>query len=189
MSTIKIHGWDKKPRTMRRFLKIGDIFMLSLDDGSYAAGRLLSKVSIGWGAEFFDLLLPRPEVTAVQIESAKRIGAPVIINAHILFDCKKILVKPSGELLQFGDWRIVGYHHGFVPGEERGVYFTYGLGPFWKVDLFDNEEQITESEARKLPRYVTQKDAEVKKWLVPLLHTPPEERPADSRSCYLWLYE
>ncbi|MDR1848537.1 MAG: immunity 26/phosphotriesterase HocA family protein [Zoogloeaceae bacterium] len=178
MSSIKIHGWDKKPRTMLRYLKVGDIFMLSLDYGSYAAGRILSDVSIGNGVEFFDLLLPRPEVTVAQIESAKRIGTPVFINSYGLFDRKSV-----------GNWRIVGHHHGFVPGEERGVYFTYGVGPFWKIDLFDNEIQITESEARKLPLYVTQDDAKVKKWLVPLLHTPPEKRPTDMRCCYSWINE
>ena len=184
---VQIHGWDKKPRTMSRFLKVGDIFMLSLDDGTYAAGRLLSKVStLGWGVEFFDLLLPKPEVTAAQIESAKRIGKPVIINDYILFDCKKILHKPSGEWLHYGDWRIVGHHHGFVPGEERDVFFTYGLGPFWKVDLFDNETQITEEEARTLPLWVSHEDIQVKSWLIPLLHTPPEERPTDFQRCYSW---
>ncbi|MDR1850346.1 MAG: immunity 26 domain-containing protein, partial [Zoogloeaceae bacterium] len=184
---VQIHGWDKKPRTMRRYLKVGDIFMLSLDDGTYAAGRLLSKVStLGWGVEFFDLLLPRPEVTAEQIESAKRIGKPVIINDYILFDCKKIRIQSTGEWVHYGDWRIVGHHHGFVPGEERDVFFTYGVGPFWKVDLFGNETQITEKEARTLPLWVSHKDIEVKSWLIPLLHTPPEERPTDFQRCYSW---
>jgi len=159
MSSIKIHGWNKKPRTMLRYLKVGDIFLFALDESSYAAGRILSRVAIGHGVEFFDLLLPQPEVTAEQIESAKRMGRPVFIDAYSLFDRRAE-----------GDWRIVGHHHGFVPGEERGVYFTYGICPYRKVDLFDNEIAIiTESEARELPHYSPKGDAQVKRWLVPLL--------------------
>ena len=38
---IKIWGWEKKPRTMRRYIKIGDIFCFKYDDHSYRFGRLL----------------------------------------------------------------------------------------------------------------------------------------------------
>lgn len=62
MTSIKIQGWEKKPRTTLRGIKVGDIFMLSLGDLTFAVGRILSKTSIGHGAEFFDLLLSRPEI-------------------------------------------------------------------------------------------------------------------------------
>jgi len=160
MSSIKIHGWDKKPRTMLRYLKVGDIFLFALDESSYAAGRILSRVAIGHGVEFFDLLLLQPEVTIVQIETAKRMGRPVFIDAYCHFDRKVV-----------GDWRIVGHHHDFVPSEERGVYFTYGDPDYqcWKIDLFGNETEITAGEARELPPYTPQLDARVKRWLIPLL--------------------
>jgi hypothetical protein len=38
MTSIKLHGWDKKPRTTLRSIKIGDIFLPELDAASFAAG-------------------------------------------------------------------------------------------------------------------------------------------------------
>ena len=32
---IKIWGWEKKPRTMLRYLKIGDIFCFQYDEHTY----------------------------------------------------------------------------------------------------------------------------------------------------------
>ncbi|WP_373233276.1 Imm26 family immunity protein [Cohnella sp.] len=88
MTSIKIQGWEKKPRTTLRGIKVGDIFMLSLGDLTFAAGRILSKTSIGHGAEFFDLLLTRPEFSAADIESSRRACPPVIIDSYWVFDRK-----------------------------------------------------------------------------------------------------
>lgn len=158
MTLIKIHGWDKKPRTALRGIKVGDIFLLSIDGESYAAGRVLSKVDIGHGVEFFDLLLPRPEITASEIAAAQRAGTPVFVDSYGLFD-RKIE----------GDWRIVGHDDGFAPREES-TYFSYGAGQYWRVDIFGAEEEVSQKEAEKYPSYSPQGDAKVKQWLVPLLH-------------------
>ena len=154
MALIKIHGWDKKPRTALRGIKAGDIFLLLIDGGSYAAGRVLSKVDIGHGVELFDLLLPRPEISASEIASAQRAGMPVFVDSYGLFD-RKIE----------GDWRIVGHDGGFVPQAEN-AYFAYGAGQYWKVDIFGSEVEVSQREAEKLPPYSPQGDLKVKQWLV-----------------------
>ena len=158
MTLIKIHGWNKKPRAALRGIKIGDIFLLSIDGSSYAAGRVLSKVDIGHGVEFFDLLLPHPEITVSEIASARRAGTPVFVDSYGLFD-RKIE----------GDWRIVGHDDGFVPRAES-AYFSYGAGQYWKVDIFGGEVEVSQQEAKKYPPYSPQGDVKVKQWLVPILN-------------------
>lgn len=158
MTLINIYGWDKKPRTALRGIKVGDIFLLSIDGRAYAAGRFLSKVDIGHGVEFFDLLLPKPEITASEVVSAQRVGTPVFVDSYGLFD-RKIE----------GDWRIVGHDDGFVPHEES-AYFSYGAGQYWKVDIFGAEVEVSRSEAEKYPPYSPQGDVKVKQWLVPILN-------------------
>lgn len=150
-------SWEAKPRTMLRYIKVGDIFMLSLDGSSYAVGRILSKVDIGHGVEFFDLLLPSPAVAWEKIESATRLCDPVFIDSYGLFD-KKIE----------GDWRIVGHDSNFAPHEEES-YFSCGGGQYWKVNIFGEEVEVTQKEAEKYPPYTPQGDKKVKQWLVPLL--------------------
>ncbi|MDR3100193.1 MAG: immunity 26/phosphotriesterase HocA family protein [Paraburkholderia sp.] len=158
MSTIKIHGWDKKPRTPLRSLKVGDIFLLSLGDSAYAAGRILSKVDIGHGVEIFDLKLSNPEITAEQIIESKIIKEPVIIDSYWVFD-----KKPDC------DWRIVGHDSGFSLPEKLNAHFSYGGAKHWKVDLFGHQVEISQKEAENLPPYTPQRDAQVKKWLLPLI--------------------
>ena len=72
----------------------------------------------------------------------KRLGRPVILDSYGLFD-RKIE----------GDWRIVAHDEGYIPHDES-VRFTSGIASGCKrIDIFDNEEAIAESEAKKLPDY------------------------------------
>lgn len=60
---IKFWGWDKKKRTMQRFVKNGNIFCFQLDDNRYCFGRIIAKLLVGHVAELFGFLSPRPEIT------------------------------------------------------------------------------------------------------------------------------
>lgn len=157
MNFPKIQKWDKKSRTTLHSIKVGDIFLMAIDDSRYAAGRIISKVDIGHGAEFFDLILSNPEISATAIESAKRLCSPVFLDSYGLFD-RKIE----------GDWRIVGHDQSLFLADEN-IYFTYGAGQYWKVDIFGNETEISKEESEKYPPYSPQGDAQIKDWLTPML--------------------
>ncbi len=45
---IKIWGWEKKPRTMLRFLKSGDIFCFKYDDHTYCFGAYHVKGNLSY---------------------------------------------------------------------------------------------------------------------------------------------
>lgn len=42
MSNFKFLVWEKKPRTMLRYVKPGDIFCFKADVGRYRFGRIMS---------------------------------------------------------------------------------------------------------------------------------------------------
>ena len=42
---IKLWSWEKKPRTMLRYLKIGDIFCFRYDDHTYRFGRIMARAA------------------------------------------------------------------------------------------------------------------------------------------------
>jgi hypothetical protein len=150
VTSIKLHGWDKKPRTTLRSIKIGDIFLLELDAASFAAGRIISKVDIGHGVEILDLLLKQADITHQMIASSRRLCPPFFVDSYGLFD-RKIE----------GDWRIVGHDSEFAAHEEN-TYFSYGGGQYWKVDIFGNESEISKSEAEKYPSYTPLGDLRVR---------------------------
>lgn len=57
---VKIWGWDKKKRTMLRFIKPGDIFCFQYDQSKYCFGRIISKIMTGHVAEIFDYMSTDP---------------------------------------------------------------------------------------------------------------------------------
>lgn len=59
---IKIWGWEKKPRTMLRFLKIGGIFCFKYDDHTYCFGRIMAHVIVHI-VEIFDYVSDQPVIT------------------------------------------------------------------------------------------------------------------------------
>ncbi|WP_371914952.1 phosphotriesterase [Pseudomonas sp. NFACC02] len=90
--------------------------------------------------EIFDMICESPNLAHLKF---KRKGRPVILDSYGLFD-RKIE----------GDWRIVAHQEGYNPPVNESIYFTLGIGGSCKrVDIFDNEEAISESEAKKLPDY------------------------------------
>jgi hypothetical protein len=146
-------GWDVKPRTMLRFIKPGDLFLFRLDESTYGAGRIISRVSLGHVVEFFDVTLDEPELQGIDMASVARLGRPVVLDAYSLFDRR----------LE-GDWQIVGHDDGFVPKDVDDVFFTYGVGPDrQKVDVFDNRTTIPAHEAEGLPLYSPHGDGDVRR--------------------------
>ncbi|WP_330986338.1 MULTISPECIES: immunity 26/phosphotriesterase HocA family protein [Enterobacterales] len=157
MSDFKFWGWDKKPRTMLRFVKSGDIFCFRLDEGKYCFGRVISKIMTGHVAELFNFTSPVPEVTGKNIIELERVIDPIVIDTYSLFD-KKV---ESG-----GDWRIIGHQSNYEPTNVEHVYFSYGLGSSCKKeDVFGNAYSISEKEAWSLPRLSPQGDYDVKQLL------------------------
>ena len=157
MSDFKFWGWDKKPRTMLRFVKSGDIFCFRVSDDEYRFGRIISKIKTGHVAEFFDYRSSTPEITSEKISNSKRIFNPVVIDTYTLFDRK----KEKGS-----DWRIIGTQGNYVPSNVENIYFAYGIGDFCKkIDIFNKEISITEDEAMRIPELTPLRDIHIKNML------------------------
>lgn len=77
MSDYKFWGWDKKPRTMLRFVKPGDIFCFRLDEDRYCFGRIISKIITGHVAELFDYMSAAPEIAEQKINEVKEFIRPL----------------------------------------------------------------------------------------------------------------
>lgn len=73
MSDYKFWGWDKKPRTMLRFVKPGDIFCFKLDEDRYCFGRIITLMTVGHLSELFDIIKKSPRITELEISNARRI--------------------------------------------------------------------------------------------------------------------
>ncbi|TKV13886.1 phosphotriesterase [Citrobacter sp. wls619] len=155
MSDFKFWGWDKKPRTMLRFVKPGDIFCFRLDENRYCFGRVISKIFTGHVAEIFDFTSDIPKVMEANI--AKRAIPPIVIDTYSLFDKK--IEKGS-------DWRIIGHQENYTPDNVDNVFFVYGVGNSCKkVDVFDNEYSISEKDAENFPRLTPHGDYQIKSLL------------------------
>ncbi|MFZ4833157.1 immunity 26/phosphotriesterase HocA family protein [Rouxiella sp. Mn2063] len=157
MSSFKFWSWDKKPRTMLRFVKAGDIFCFTLNSEKYCFGRIISKITTGHVAELFDFISTSTEIKEDDIKKSKRLIEPVVIDTYSLFDKK---------IEEGSDWRIIGHQENFKPSNIEGIYFTYGLGNSCKkVDVFDNEISISEDESKKYPRLSPHGDYDIKNLL------------------------
>lgn len=140
MNKLKIYGWERKPKTLLRNIKPGDVFCFFLKD-VYRFGRIMAKNSLGHVAEVFTHVSESPD--ASELSSMERVGNPIILDSYGLFD-RKIE----------GDWRIIAHQENYVVPEDEQIFFTYGVGSGCKkIDIFDTEVAISESESRKLPDY------------------------------------
>ncbi|WP_426575548.1 immunity 26/phosphotriesterase HocA family protein (plasmid) [Xenorhabdus stockiae] len=155
MSEFKFWDWEKKPRTMLRFVKPGDIFCFRLDEEKYCFGRIISKITTGHVAEIFDFTANKPEMTESDI--SERAIPPIVIDTYSLFDKK--IEKGS-------DWRIIGHQYNYVPKNVDDVFFVYGMGNTCKkVDVFDTETNISEKDAENYPRLSPNGDCQIKSLL------------------------
>jgi len=87
----KIWGWDKKKRTMIRFMKPGDIFCFRLNEDKYCFGRIIAKTVVGHIAEVFDYISEEPNIDENQVERPLRLIEPVVLDSYSLFDKKRLL--------------------------------------------------------------------------------------------------
>lgn len=71
ISDFKLWGWDKKTRTMLRFIKAGDIFCFKLDEQRYCFGRIIIKFMVGHIAELFDNISNSPDISEAEIKQAR----------------------------------------------------------------------------------------------------------------------
>ncbi|RNL77185.1 phosphotriesterase [Citrobacter sp. MH181794] len=154
MSDFNLWGWDKKPRTMLRFIKPGDIFSFTLDDEKYCFGRIISRFDIGDVAEIFSFISDKPSISVDDIYKSTRLIPPLILNTYSLFDKKR--EKNS-------DWRIIGNQKNYIPNNVDDIYFTYGVDRWCKkVDIFGNETSISAEEAKNISDLSPNNDYDVK---------------------------
>lgn len=142
MANFLLWGWEKKERTMLRYIKPGDIFCFQYAENSYGFGRILSRIDIANIVEIFDFMSEEPIISEKDIEESGRMFRPVDLDFYSLFD-RKIE----------GEWRIIGHQKNYIPVNIDNVYFTYGIADSCKkVDICGNKISISEEEAQGLPR-------------------------------------
>jgi hypothetical protein len=155
VSAIKFVGWDKKPRTVLRSIKPGDIFAFVRRSGGFCFGRVMTKVSIGIVAEIFDFSSTEPIISEEQLSHARRIWGPDCLDSYSLFDRKSE-----------GEWRIIGHQHGYAPSEKDNAFFFYGSpGSYTQTDIFDDSTPIDDARRRELPPYSPNGDIDVQEEL------------------------
>ena len=148
---IKLWGWEKKPRTMLRYIKIGDIFCFQYDDHTYRFGRIMAKV-IFHIVEIFDYVSNQPVITEEDILNAGRLLITPL-DTYSLFDRKRE-----------GEWRIIGRQEGYAPPEDAAdVWFSWGIASGCrKSNVFDQTVFISQEEWRALPPLSPGGDYDVK---------------------------
>lgn len=158
MGNFKFWEWDKKPRTMLRFIKQGDIFCFNLGVEAYRFGRIMAETTVGHVAEIFDITLSVASITEYEIENAKRACYPVVIDTYSLFDKK---------IEKHSDWRIIGHQDNYMPEKVDDVYFAFGADPFCKKkDIWGNVSDISKDEWDSLPKLSPKGDFYIKKFLL-----------------------
>ena len=159
MRKINLWGWDKKKRTMIRFIKAGDVFCFEIRDDLYGYGRIISVsiLDLGAVAEILGYSFSPESITESDIMNRKRMFAPLLLDSYMLFDRK----SEEGS-----DWRIIGHQYDYAPSNMENVFFTYGEGSSCnKVNIFGEVVPITSEEASRLPRARAQRDIHIKKML------------------------
>lgn len=148
---IKIWGWEKKPRTMRRYLKIGDIFCFRYDERTYRFGRIMARV-IFHIVEIFDYASDQPVITEEDILSAGRLMV-IPLDTYSLFDRKSE-----------GEWRIIGRQEAYTPENAEDIWFSWGIASGCrKSNPLDQTVYISEEEWKSLPPLSPCGDYDVKR--------------------------
>ena len=162
MSEIKLWGWDKKPRTMLRYTKVGDIVCFELDSTGtrFGYGQIISKLNGGHPFKGFDIVHDHPDdITVEEIKNAKQFGDILVLDVYSTLDYKKFL--------QNGEWRVIGHQADFelLQADLDSVFFQTGTpGMMKKVNLIDEETSISDKEATKFPPLVLSTGDQAKMW-------------------------
>ena len=151
MNGLTLWNWDKKQRTMLRYIKAGDIFCFQYNENTYCFGRILSRLSIGTPAEIFNYVSDSPTITKEVIENTGRMFYPINLDIYTLFDRKLM-----------GEWRIIGKQSCFKPTNTNDIFFTYGIAPCKKMDIYGNETIITKEEAKSIQDFGFMNDFHIK---------------------------
>ena len=139
-SNLVLWGWDKKKRTMLRYIKTGDVFCFQYDEKTFCFGRImLRKEKVATIVEIFDYISDTPIICLEDIDKSKRMFHPINLDVYTLFDRKFE-----------GEWRIIGHFENFVPINADKLYFARGYPPTKKMDILGNESVISEKEATPL---------------------------------------
>jgi len=124
--------------------KVGDIFCLEMQNGEFAFGRCLSKVSIGHMVEIFDYFSTEPKFKPSAV--IERLFHPIVIDSWSVLRRRKSYRE--------GNWNVIGFDEEFSPNPDEDTFFTYGTGPTRKkVNIFDKEWDISLEESLKYPYY------------------------------------
>ena len=118
MNSLTILGWDKKPKTLYRYIKEGDIFAFQIKIDLFGFGRILANNPLGVSAEIFDIFQPNPDDLFKNYDYDKlSILFITILDAHSLFQAKldtewRIITKEKAisEIKQF-PWKDEFPHH------------------------------------------------------------------------------
>ena len=103
MENIIILGWKKKPKTLYRYLKNGDIFAYQIREDLFGFGRILAKNPWGASAEFFDLFSSSTDaIFEKEIKQLETLFI-VVLDVYTLFQ-KKILLP---------EWRVIARSKNF----------------------------------------------------------------------------
>ena len=158
---IKLWSWEKKPRTMLRYLKIGDIFCFRYDDHTYRFGRIMARVIIHI-VEVFDYASDQPVISEEQVLSAGHLLVTPL-DTYSLFDRKSE-----------GEWRIIGRQEDYVPPEDAGDYwFSWGdRSAARKSNVFDETVFIGQEEWQALPPLSPGGDYDVRREIAEKLGEP-----------------
>lgn len=152
MSELVLWNWEKKKRTLLRYIEAGDIFCFQYNTSIYCFGRILARLDIGTPAEIFDYISNAPTITEKDIEKTARMFHPVNLDVYTLFDRRLM-----------GDWRIIGKCRSFQLESVENAFFTYGVAPYRKIDISGNKFIITKEEAKNLQSFGFFNDIHIKK--------------------------
>lgn len=145
MKNIKLWGWEKKPRTMLRSVKVGDIVCFEIDSSrsKFGYGQIIARLTGGFAFKGFDITHDSPDkITVEEIENAEQLSNIFVLDVYATLDHKKYL--------QNGEWRVIGYEDDFKLSDSdfKSVFFQYGSkGMKKRKDLLNQDVSVTDIEA------------------------------------------
>jgi len=136
-----LNGWTRKRRTMLRFIRPGDVFCFTRNDGAFYFGQIISKALVGHCVQIFDVCRHAPEIgkSELQQAQAKVSIPPIILDSYAIFDRK---------VDDHGDWRVIGKLETGDISRFESYFFCYGGKRNWKkINAMGSDEQPIPDEA------------------------------------------
>ena len=140
---IEIWNWDKKPRTLLRYIKVGDIVCYEMDKTGdfFGYGQLIADMKWGFALKIFKITHINPnDITLEDILDSKKLGRIFIIDSYATFDRK---------YTKNGEWRIIGREKNFKLEQTDidNTYFVMGIkGMLQKINLLGESQNISDKE-------------------------------------------